>query len=436
MGEGPGVDLLRKRNSSAISGEKRQDFGSQPKRMRSEVVQPATEGFQDKAELSAPISFQNHLNIDGNKEPVEAHAKRSLFLLDLFCGTAGVAAAFKALGGDALGIDHMVDKRRVKGPVAKVDLAHHDGQSTVLSWIQDGKVDAVMLAPPCGTSSRAREIPLPKHCRLRKGMQPVPLRSDKWPDGLPHLRGVEKLKVKTANKLYKFSVKVIKLCVQMGIPVICENPKRSLMWLTEPFAERPEQCNFQYIHACMYGSSRRKSTAFLMNFAAGNLQTECDGLHTHLPWGMVDTADGKGLQFSTSLETEYPQQLCKQLALAFLEQLQRQGKAPQQMEQYEDQLQKIGAGVQPRGARAPLLLGDFKFKVEVTSDGVEVPTVIGPDARFPFQGIPVEAKLVSSRFFGKGVRWREENVQKVDFWSFQVTLGVFSQDFGSGAPVG
>ena len=97
----------------------------------------------------------------------------------------------------------MVDKRRVKAPVAKVDLAHHDGQSTVLSWIRDGKVDAVMLAPPCGTSSRAREIPLPKHCRLRKGMQPVPLRSDKWPDGLPHLRGVAKLKVKTANKLYQ-----------------------------------------------------------------------------------------------------------------------------------------------------------------------------------------------------------------------------------------
>ena len=367
--------------------------------MRSEVVQPAAEGFQEEAEMSAHKSFQSHLNIDGNNAPVEAHAKQSPFLLDLFCGTAGVAAAFKALGGDALGIDHMVDKRRVKAPVAKVDLAHHDGQSTVLSWIRDGKVDAVMLAPPCGTSSRAREIPLPKHCRLRKGMQPVPLRSDKWPDGLPHLRGVAKLKVKTANKLYKFSMKVIKLCILMGIPVICENPKRSLMWLTEPFSERPEQCNFQYIHACMYGSSRRKSTAFLMNFSAGNLQTECDGLHTHLPWGMVDTADGKGRQFSTSLETEYPQLLCKQLALAFLDQLQLQGKAPQQPEHFEDQLQKIGAGVQPRGARAPLLLGEFKFKVEVTSDGVEVPTVIGPEVHFPFQGIPVEAKLVSSRDF-------------------------------------
>ena len=304
--------MVRKRSISATSGEKRQDFGSQPKRMRSEVVQPAAEGFQVQAELSAPFSYRHLPNEEENRIPVEAQAKRPLFLLDLFCGTAGVAAAFKALGGDALGIDHMVDKRRVKGPVAKVDLAHRDGQKTVLSWIQDKKVDAVMLAPPCGTSRWAREIPLPKHCRLRKGMQPVPLRSDRWPNGLPNLRGVAKLKVITANKLYKFSMQVIKLCVKEGIPVICENPKRSLMWLTEPFAERPEQCNFQFIHACMYGSSRRKGTAFLMIFLAENLQTECDGLHNHLPWGMVDTADGKR-QFSTSLETEYPHQLCKHL---------------------------------------------------------------------------------------------------------------------------
>ena len=96
------------------------------------------------------------------------HSKQ-LFLLDLFCGTAGVAAAFRAMGGEALGIDHIIDKRRVKGPVAKVDLSKQDGQATVLQWIEEDKVDAVMLAPPCGTASRAREIPVPKRHKLRKG---------------------------------------------------------------------------------------------------------------------------------------------------------------------------------------------------------------------------------------------------------------------------
>ena len=385
-GEGPSVEPLRKRKGVATLGERSQVSGSQSKRKRSGEVLPAAEGFQETAEVPATFSDQGHRKLDGNPTPVEAQAHGPIFLLDLFCGTAGVAAAFKALGGEASGIDHMVDKRRVKGPVAKVDLAQKDGQRTVLSWIADGKVDAVMLAHPCGTSSRAREIPLPKRYRRRKGMQPVPA-----------TLGVAKLKVEAANKLYRFSKEVIMLCLKKGIPFICENPRRSLMWLTEPFSVMPETCRFQYIHACMYGSRRRKSTAFLMNFQAENLQAQCDEQHTHLPWGMVDPHDGSGLKFSTSLETEYPQQLCKQLAMAFLDRLQLQGKAPQPPEQCEDQLQKMGAGIQPRGARAPLLLGEFKFKVEVASSDAQIPASIGPEVHFPFQGVPVDAKLVSSR---------------------------------------
>lgn len=112
---------------------KKQNSGSQSKRKRLGEVLPAAEGFQETAEMSATFSERGHRNLDGNHTPVEAQAHKPIFLLDLFCGTAGVAAAFKALGGDALGIDHMVDKRRVKGPVAKVDLAQKDGQRTVLS---------------------------------------------------------------------------------------------------------------------------------------------------------------------------------------------------------------------------------------------------------------------------------------------------------------
>eukprot|EP00435_Cladocopium_sp_Y103_P035766 s4108_g9.t1 len=308
-----------------------------------------------------------------------------------------VTAALKSMGCNALGLDHMVDKRRVKGPVAKVDLSKKPGQSTVLSWILEGKVDGVMLAPPCGTSSRAREIPLPKRLKLRSGMQPAPLRSDQFPMGLPTLRGVAKLKVRTANILYSFTREVIDACIQCNIPFICENPKRSLMWNTEPFLGLPESCKFQYIHACMYGSKRRKSTAFLMNFSAPNLQSECDGGHAHLPWGMVDAQDGRGLKFSTSLETEYPSLLCKHIALAFLEFLKANGKMISQTSAWDDQIQKIGAGLQPRGNKSPLILGEFKFKVDITSSNVPVPQIISENVHPPFQGVPLDAKLISSR---------------------------------------
>eukprot|EP00435_Cladocopium_sp_Y103_P025398 s5678_g6.t1 len=159
-----------------------------------EVGTPKGEPFSVHQEVDAET-------LDGAKQP----SQRNLFVLDLFCGTAGVTAALKSMGCDALGIDHMVDKRRVKGPVAKVDLSKKSGQSTVLQWIHEGKVDGVMLAPPCGTSSRAREIPIPRRLRLRSGMQPEPLRSDEHPMGLLHLRGVAKLKVTTANELYSFT---------------------------------------------------------------------------------------------------------------------------------------------------------------------------------------------------------------------------------------
>ena len=99
-------------------------------------------------------------------------------------------------------------------------------------------------------------------------MQPEPLRSDDWPNGLPHLKGIAQLKVKAANKLYAFTRRVIQACMDANIPFICENPRRSLMWKTDAFSCLPAGCLFQNIHACMYGSKRRKSTALLMNFAA------------------------------------------------------------------------------------------------------------------------------------------------------------------------
>ena len=122
--EGPVVDALRKRTASALFGEERLPEGSPPKRTRWDVGQLVSEE-KPATRDGASQNFCNfdHQEVDELNGPsVQSHETRPLFLLDLFCGTAGVTAAFRAIGGDALGIDHMVDKRRVKGPVAKVDL--------------------------------------------------------------------------------------------------------------------------------------------------------------------------------------------------------------------------------------------------------------------------------------------------------------------------
>ena len=147
--------LLRKR-SKAAQDESHLRAESPLKRMRLDAGSKPVEGqasFQTGEDKGSPHDFQaGFQEVDNASEPaVKAQPGRKLFLLDLFCGTAGVAAAFQTLGGEALGLDHLIDKRRVKGPVAKVDLLTKEGQQTVEQWMTEGKVDCVMLAPPCGT---------------------------------------------------------------------------------------------------------------------------------------------------------------------------------------------------------------------------------------------------------------------------------------------
>jgi len=423
--EGCFVADSRKRGPAALlegSGCPQQSLVAKRKRWATDTS--SAEGHEQLFEVDEKPStiFEPAVNqeVDGHAETgATAHSKQ-LFLLDLFCGTAGVAAAFRAMGGESLGIDHIINKRRVKGPVAKVDLSKRDGQSTVLQWIEAGKVDAVMLAPPCGTASRAREIPVPQRHRLRKGMQPAPLRSEAEPMGLSTLRGVAKIKVMTANKLYAFARRVIDLCNERGIPFVCENPRRSLMWLTDPFMLLPSNCHFQHIHSCMYGGKRKKRTSFLMNFHAANLLLECDDSHTHLPWGLVEQSVGSEIKFSTSLETEYPSGLCRQLALAFVDRLQQQGKMLLQLNAQLDQEQRMGSGLQPRGARAPLLLGDFKFKIDIKSTDVEVPSEISENVHEPFQGVPLHSKLISSRVMTEvGKNGEKKDVSLATFGVFR-----------------
>ena len=133
---------------------------------------------------------------------------------------------------------------------------------------------------------------------------------------------------------------------------------------------------------------------------------------------MVDTKDGAGLRFSTSLETEYPGPLCKQLALAFLEQMQRQGKHMKLQD--TEQLQKMGSGTQPRGGRSPVLMAEFQFKVDITTFDVAPPQCIAEDSPPPFQGIPVGAKLIPSRKFAE-VGFEGEKKE-----GLKATYGVFS----------
>ena len=82
------------------------------------------------------------------------------------------------------------------------------------------------MGPPCGTSSRARDI------RRAHGPDPKPLRSEKFPNGLPSLKNVDTRRVELANVLYEQCAKTFEFCCREGILTTIENPGNSYFWLT------------------------------------------------------------------------------------------------------------------------------------------------------------------------------------------------------------
>ena len=162
------------------------------------------------------------------------------------------------------------------------------------------------MAPPCGTSSRARERPLPNdlsHIRAE------PLRSEDRPLGLEGLSGLDAVRVGAANKSYALTVwaAVLALMVRHS-------------WLRDLWGSM-EDNTFQ---ACMYGSDRDKWTTIK---ATKGFHTEicktCDKSHKHRSWAPQKVA--QGVHFPTTQETEYPKKLCETMASCLCRFLRQKG---------------------------------------------------------------------------------------------------------------
>ena len=314
-------------------------------------------------------------------------------MLELFCGTAGVCAQFRLLGGKALGIDHHLKRGKLKAAAVKLDLTQQWVQDLVERELRLGRVEAVHMGPPCGTASKARNIPIRKKLRRAGAPNPQPLRSSKFPEGFPWLKGISKAKVASANILYEFAAKIANICEQCGILFTIENPQNSLMWETKFFAPLVERFNFHVVDACEYGSMHKKGTAFLANFVAPRLQKRCGGGHAHKDW-KVQRMDNGEWKFDTAAEAEYPPKLAKELAASFMDQLLPTGKFDIN-DDIGDHAAKVGSVHQPRRTRGPLILSEFKTKVIVSCKESDLPPDFIPaDAPVPWQGIPVGAKLL------------------------------------------
>ena len=139
------------------------------------------------------------------------------------------------------------------GRVLVADLTTPEGQSLCWEWIRSPSCAGVFCAPPCGTCSRARGIPvtLPNGCVVAG---PQPLRSEAFPDGLASMSYLNRCRVKSANALYQFITEVVQFCLNHDMVVVIENPRSSLYWRTSFFAPIRKCLKFTAHQACAYGS--------------------------------------------------------------------------------------------------------------------------------------------------------------------------------------
>ena len=141
-------------------------------------------------------------------------------------------------------------------PYVSLDLAE-DHAWEVLEYIVDTcDVAAVHLAPPCGTCSKARGIPMPDG-----SPGPQPLRSAEHLLGVPDMTPFDRIKVNAANMLYERMGKFIECWIQEALHG-CLNPTNSFLWELGYFSYAVQHGYFAHCHACAYGSSGRKRLPF------------------------------------------------------------------------------------------------------------------------------------------------------------------------------
>jgi len=291
-----------------------------------------------------------------------------------------LTAALSRAGFISLAVDHSRNTHRSQAACAICDLSTSEGQGIMWAALDAALFFFNHMGPPCGTASRAREIPLTK-AQIRDGCYaPKPLRDAQHVRGFPWLSGLELVKVEKANAIYDHCLCYALKCLGLGLFFSIENPRGSWLWSLEGYVKLAGLLTVYTVdfQACCWGSSRPKWTRFLTNMPELlGLAKLCPGEssnHVHKPWG-VERTGRKSWKFATASEAEYPLILCNEIAKMVLAAAHRCGHPGfdhlQQKSISEgpaNKVQRIGAAVQPRGSSVPQLIPEYHWVEEKLVD--------------------------------------------------------------------
>ena len=295
-----------------------------------------------------------------------------LLTIECFGGCARLTKALNDEGFEATSIDWLRNQSRPVGSSVLLDLTTEAGRIVLHKALRSGNVVYIHFAPPCGTASLARNIPLDAEATAAGMATPIPLRSEQYPNGFPWLQSMDKKRCDLANLLYKLTASSIRIAQELGISWSVENPRSSWFWKTTFMRDLTNHlisigkpalwCEFQN---CCYGGDRPKWSAFMHN-VPGLMELQingrCKGDHEHKPWGVIRSPNK--LSFATTSEAAYPVVLCTTIAKIIGTHVRSKGAVlvPRLLEAAGSSLTgQVAAesGRQSRGQKAPRLIDEY-----------------------------------------------------------------------------
>ena len=247
---------------------------------------------------------------------------------EIFAGSGNLSEAVRDAGLTVHAIDS-VSKRQSGVSIHVLDLTKENDISILLDVACHGAIVSAHFAPPCGTSLKARERPLPPEL---KGVVSNPLRSSDEPLGISGLTGLDSIRVAAANKLYALTVLVATILILSFLPSVLKIRAIHIFGQLWPYLSSSipgynasgqhwplvifklacmEANEISGPSSCSHQASTKTSTKHVM----GHTST--------LPGSPYRGTSGA--VFPTSGEKEYPKQLCAAMTAALVTFLSNKG---------------------------------------------------------------------------------------------------------------
>lgn len=367
----------------------------------------ASTGVQQEAATNSEFNFGVEQSQASTHSMGLQLDETSLLVIEACAGTATLSSVLKDVGFEVLPIDFGKQRNSSHLHIINLDLRKRHSWDFLAKIAMSRRMFHIHGAPPCGTASKAREIP------MGEGHHgPPQLRSEQYPLGFPWLQGVNKDRVQSANAIY---VNMALFCLWLHSKSIgwsVENPGNSYIWMIDMFIQLQQFGFWVFFHACCHGSTRKKLTAFLTSVVElTGLEATCQGDHPHESWGLI--RDCEAWSFATSKEAAYPVQLCQRFGTLLEMKALRLGLRIFKMPISALRKVRASVGSQPKISKFPTLIPEFLETRSVVSQSEPVLNDKRQLERV-FHNIPLGAKMLRSSTT-KGEECEQQQKQKYIF---------------------